>query len=85
MPEYREHDTDSLTCWCKPRFYEPCDECGPDLDDDVEAGGIDVKLNKGDRSCWKCGGGEYPGLIEVSYEHALLEERDPIVIVHNDA
>ena len=27
MTHETAHDTDSLGCWCAPRFYLPCDEC----------------------------------------------------------
>lgn len=23
----REHDTDAVNCWCKPRFYRVCMDC----------------------------------------------------------
>jgi hypothetical protein len=28
--EEREHLTEGLTCWCRPKYVTPCDECDGD-------------------------------------------------------
>lgn len=84
--EFAEHITEGLMCWCVPRFYIPCDECG-DLDglsDLAEQHGVERLHSYPDEmhadvpGCWKC----KEGLVELTTAEAELCTQ-PLVIVHN--
>jgi hypothetical protein len=81
-----EHVTDGIGCWCVPRYYLPCDECG-DVDglDAIADNAGDTRLNAFAEDmhaavpgCWKC----VEGLVELTQAEAEACER-PLVIVHN--
>lgn len=81
MESYREHNTDSYDCWCSPRFFQPCDECGPDIQSPEHCGGLTVI--PGSVTCWKCGANEFDGLIEITRDEADVDE-DGLIVVHNE-
>jgi hypothetical protein len=78
------HVINGYDCWCAPRFYLPCDECG-DLDSwervtedakRVHARPKDLGVTK---SCWKC----VNQLIELTRDEAEACA-EPVLIVHNE-
>lgn len=78
------HVIDGYDCWCVPRFYVPCDECGNiESWEQVSHGTKRVHARPKDlgvtKSCWKC----VNGLIELSQAEAEASE-DAVLVVHNE-
>lgn len=78
------HVLDGWDCWCQPRFYYPCDECGNIESWDNAVGDAErVHARPKDlgvtESCWKC----VRGLIEITRVEAEASE-DTVLVVHNE-
>lgn len=69
------HDVESFDCWCRPRYYLPCDECETSPSD-----GLGVMMVVPPHlGCWKC----TSGLIELTREQADICEHS-LVVVHRE-
>jgi hypothetical protein len=80
-PEWAEHNTTGLDCWCDPVFYAKCDECGvfaqsPEF---LTPGMIAERRAKA-RDCWKCD----RGLIQIDREEVDEDDMGSLVIVHHN-
>lgn len=74
-----KHDTLTFGCWCKPRVFLPCDECDLDIDRTIHL----TDVSSEGRPCWKCGGSDFRGLVEVELP-ADNDHGAAYVVVHNN-
>lgn len=76
----RGHNTASLDCWCQPRYYAGCPDCGPEMHDATHMREVH---SEGGPPCLTCSASDHKGLVRVDLGVAMFRA-EGVLVIHND-